>query len=108
MIPTLTVRETLLFSANVRLPESTPAYEKNRIVDQTIKILGLSHITESKIGGNGIRGISGGEKRRVSIGVELVTSPSIIFLDEPTSGTCLNQSARARLLQCSFDHKYVG
>lgn len=83
----MTVRETLLFSANLRLPESVSPKEKHQIVDKALQSLGLSHIANSRIGGNGIRGISGGEKRRVSIGVELVTSPSIIFLDEPTSGS---------------------
>lgn len=86
LLDSLTVRETLLFSAELRLPESVSSVEKGRIVEQTIRSLGLSHVANSRIGGNGIRGISGGEKRRVSIGVELVTSPSVLFLDEPTSG----------------------
>ncbi|KAJ3222772.1 hypothetical protein HK099_001940 [Clydaea vesicula] len=86
LISTLTVKETLQFSANLRLPEAYTKAEKEKIVDETLETLGLSHIANSYIGGNGVRGISGGEKRRVSIGVELVTSPSILFLDEPTSG----------------------
>ncbi|KAJ3205377.1 hypothetical protein HK099_000835 [Clydaea vesicula] len=86
LIPNLTVKETLLFSANLRLPEGVTKLQKEKIVQETLDTLGLSHIENSKIGGNGVRGISGGEKRRVSIGVELVTSPSILFLDEPTSG----------------------
>jgi ABC-type multidrug transport system ATPase subunit len=84
--PSLTVRETLLFSANLRLPESYTRMEKHAIVDRTLEELGISNIAHSRIGGNGVRGISGGEKRRVSIGIELVTSPSILLLDEPTSG----------------------
>jgi ABC-type multidrug transport system ATPase subunit len=86
LLGSLTVRETLSFSAELRLPESLPKSEKMVIVDQTIKQLGLAHVSDSRIGGGGIRGISGGEKRRVSVGVEFVTSPSILFLDEPTSG----------------------
>jgi ABC-type multidrug transport system ATPase subunit len=86
LAPSLTVRETLLFSANLRLPESVTRLEKQSIVDATLEELGISHIAHSRIGGNGKRGISGGEKRRVSIGIELVTSPSILLLDEPTSG----------------------
>jgi ABC-type multidrug transport system ATPase subunit len=82
----LTVRETLLFSANLRLPESATRAVKQSIVDMTLQELGISHIANSRIGGNGAGGISGGEKRRVSIGIELVTSPSILLLDEPTSG----------------------
>lgn len=86
LLDTLTVRETLMFSAQLRLPESVPYTEKLSTVDRTLEILGLSHVANSRIGGGGVRGISGGEKRRVSIGVELVTSPSVLFLDEPTSG----------------------
>lgn len=86
LVASMTVRETLLFSANLRLPEGVAAEEKERVVDDVLESLGIYHIRDSKIGGGGIRGISGGEKRRVSIGVELVTSPSVLFLDEPTSG----------------------
>lgn len=84
LLETLTVRETLLFSANLRLPESVTFVEKEKIVQRTLDSLGLTHVANSRIGGGGVRGISGGEKRRVSIGVELVTSPSVLFLDEPT------------------------
>ena len=80
LVSTMTVLETLLFSANLRLPESFKSSEKETIVEKTLSTLGLTHIANSKIGGNGVRGISGGEKRRVSIGVELVTSPSVLFL----------------------------
>ncbi len=86
LVSTLTVRECLLFSANLRLPESYTSKQKNEIVDKTLELLGLQHISNSKIGGPSLRGISGGEKRRVSIGIELVTSPSVLFLDEITSG----------------------
>lgn len=85
--PHLTVYESLLFSARTRLPESMKLSAKKAIVDNVLKQLGLWEIRNSRIGGSGtMRGISGGEKRRVSIGIELVTSPSILFLDEPTSG----------------------
>ncbi|KAJ3394467.1 hypothetical protein HDU84_008463 [Entophlyctis sp. JEL0112] len=88
LLPSLTVRETLLFSANLRLPEAMSKKEKSERVDQVISTLGLTHVANSRIGGFGVpgKGISGGERRRVSIGVELVTSPGILYLDEPTSG----------------------
>ncbi|KAJ3072693.1 hypothetical protein HDU98_003118 [Podochytrium sp. JEL0797] len=86
LLPSMTVRETLLFSAKLRLAEGMSDQEKLERVDQTIETLGLSHVANSRVGGFGLRGISGGERRRVSIGVELVTSPGILFLDEPTSG----------------------
>ncbi|KAJ3417122.1 hypothetical protein HDV05_006981 [Chytridiales sp. JEL 0842] len=86
MLPTLTVRETIMFSANLRLPECISLYEKKARVEEVLHMLGLAHVGNTVVGGNGKRGISGGERRRVSIGVELVTSPSVLFLDEPTSG----------------------
>ena len=88
MLPTLTVHETILNSALLRLPRQMSRLAKEQRVYEVEKELGIHHICDSLIGseeGNG-RGISGGEKRRVSIACELVTSPSILFLDEPTSG----------------------
>lgn len=88
MLPTLTVHETILTSALLRLPRDMGRAAKEQRVYEVEKQLGISHIKDSLIGseeGKG-RGISGGEKRRVGIACELVTSPSILFLDEPTSG----------------------
>ncbi|KAK4241540.1 hypothetical protein C8A03DRAFT_41028 [Achaetomium macrosporum] len=88
MLPTLTVHETILTSALLRLPRDMTRAAKEQRVLEVEKQLGIYHIRDSLIGseeGKG-RGISGGEKRRVSIACELVTSPSILFLDEPTSG----------------------
>ncbi|KAJ3067737.1 hypothetical protein HDU98_009056 [Podochytrium sp. JEL0797] len=86
LMPHLTVRETLMFSACLRLPESVGYWNKVERVNEVVRMLGLTHIADSKCGGFGMRGISGGERRRVSIGVELVTSPAVLCLDEPTSG----------------------
>jgi ABC-type multidrug transport system ATPase subunit/ABC-type multidrug transport system permease subunit len=88
MLPTLTVHETILNSALLRLPRYMGRLAKEQRVFEVEKELGIHHIRDSLIGseeGKG-RGISGGEKRRVGIACELVTSPSILFLDEPTSG----------------------
>ncbi|KAI0380351.1 hypothetical protein F5Y04DRAFT_103952 [Hypomontagnella monticulosa] len=88
MLPTLTVHETILTSALLRLPRGMGRAAKEQRVYEVEKQLGIYHIRDSLIGseeGKG-RGISGGEKRRVGIACELVTSPSILFLDEPTSG----------------------
>ncbi|RFU77832.1 atp-binding cassette, subfamily g white, member 2 [Trichoderma arundinaceum] len=88
MLPTLTVHETILNSALLRLPRDMGRAAKEQRVTEVEKELGIYHIRDSLIGseeGKG-RGISGGEKRRVGIACELVTSPSILFLDEPTSG----------------------
>ena len=87
LIPTLTVAECIRYSALLRLPRSTPIPEVHARVALVLEELGLRHVADAAVGGAGhIRGISGGERRRVSIGMELVTDPSIIVLDEPTSG----------------------
>lgn len=88
MLPTLTVHETIMTSALLRLPRDMNISTKEQRVYEVEKQLGIFAIKDQLIGsdeGNG-RGISGGEKRRVGIACELVTSPSILFLDEPTSG----------------------
>lgn len=82
----LTVRETVTFAAKLRLPQSTSDTEKDNRVAELLELLGLSHIADNIVGKEGRRGISGGERKRVSIGVELITSPDVLFLDEPTSG----------------------
>lgn len=86
LMGTLTVRETLTYAALMRLPRKMPLKAKQKRVEDVIQELGIAKIADSQIGAPGQRGISGGEKRRVSIGKELVTSPSLLFLDEPTSG----------------------
>ena len=88
MLPTLTVHETIMTSALLRLPRDMNISIKEQRVYEVERQLGIYAIKDQLIGseeGNG-RGISGGEKRRVGIACELVTSPSILFLDEPTSG----------------------
>ncbi|NWU23506.1 ABCG2 protein, partial [Dyaphorophyia castanea] len=83
---TLTVRENLKFSAALRLPKSVQEQEKNERVNQIIKELGLSKVADSKVGTQFSRGVSGGERKRTNIGMELITDPAILFLDEPTTG----------------------
>ena len=87
LLPTLTVHETILDSALLRLPKEMSRTSKEQKVEDVERQLGIYHIRNQKIGSEETsRGISGGEKRRVGIACELVTSPSILFLDEPTSG----------------------
>ncbi|KZT53520.1 hypothetical protein CALCODRAFT_501032 [Calocera cornea HHB12733] len=86
LMPTLTVYETVLYSALLRLPRDMSLAAKKFRTLETMQELGILGIRDSRIGESGQRSISGGEKRRVSIACELVTSPSILFLDEPTSG----------------------
>lgn len=86
LMSTLTVYETILYSALLRLPRDMSFDAKKVRTLETMHELGIYGIKDSRIGESGSRAISGGEKRRVSIACELVTSPSILFLDEPTSG----------------------
>ncbi|KAG0269130.1 hypothetical protein DFQ27_004703 [Actinomortierella ambigua] len=86
MLPDLTVREILMHSARMRQPVHMSHNAKRLKVLQVIQFLGLGQIMDSRIGDVETRGISGGERKRVNIGMELVASPSILFLDEPTSG----------------------
>uniref|UniRef100_A0A8D2L3M0 ABC transporter domain-containing protein n=1 Tax=Varanus komodoensis TaxID=61221 RepID=A0A8D2L3M0_VARKO len=83
---TLTVRENLEFSAALRLPLSMSFEEKQERVEQVLKELDLSKVADSKVGTYFIRGVSGGERKRTSIGLELITHPRVLFLDEPTTG----------------------
>ena len=84
--PTLTASEALLFAARLRLPESVSEADKVALVRDVMEKLGIGSIRDVRIGDVGKRGISGGEMRRVSIGLELVALPDILMLDEPTSG----------------------
>ncbi|GER49900.1 ABC transporter family protein [Striga asiatica] len=86
LYPNLTVFETLLFTALLRLPESLTRAEKARQVDEVVSALGLSACANGLVGGPFFRGISGGERKRVSIGQEMLVNPSLLLLDEPTSG----------------------
>jgi ABC-type multidrug transport system ATPase subunit len=86
LMPTLTVIESIMFSALLRLPKTLTMAEKTQRVLTVLNELQLAHIADSAIGNEVTRGISGGEKRRVSVGMELVTQPKALFLDEPTSG----------------------
>ncbi|XP_069868913.1 broad substrate specificity ATP-binding cassette transporter ABCG2 [Dipodomys merriami] len=83
---TLTVRENLQFSAALRLPTTMTNHEKNERISMVIRELGLDKVADSKVGTQFIRGVSGGERKRTSIGMELITDPSVLFLDEPTTG----------------------
>lgn len=102
LMSTLTVYETVLYSALLRLPREMSFEAKKFRTLETMHELGILGIKDSRIGDSGHRSISGGEKRRVSIACELVTSPSILFLDEPTSGTHSFFTFYSRSLACVY------
>ena len=83
LMQTLSVRECLTFAARMKLPKGTDIDGK---VDELIDSLRLQKAANTKIGGPLVKGVSGGERKRTSIGVELITDPSLIVLDEPTTG----------------------
>ncbi|XP_076899577.1 ABC transporter G family member 1-like [Bidens hawaiensis] len=86
LITTLTVRESVYYSAQLQLPDSMSKSEKKERAEMTIKEMGLQDSMDTRIGGWGCKGLSGGQKRRVSICMEILTHPKLLFLDEPTSG----------------------
>ena len=88
LFPHLTVMETFMLHAKLRLPQSVGIEEKTRLVRSLILELGLKAVENSKIGrpGGFPRGLSGGERKRANIGIEMVANPEALFLDEPTSG----------------------
>lgn len=85
LFPMFTVRETFRYAALLRIPDKTHD-EKVAMAEECMKMLGLESCANSLVGNAEIRGISGGEIRRVTIGVDIVHKPRVIFLDEPTSG----------------------
>uniref|UniRef100_A0A2K6G088 ATP-binding cassette sub-family G member 8 n=1 Tax=Propithecus coquereli TaxID=379532 RepID=A0A2K6G088_PROCO len=86
LLPNLTVRETLTFIAQMRLPRSFSQAQRDKRVEDVIAELRLRQCADTRVGNTYLRGVSGGERRRVSIGVQLLWNPGILILDEPTSG----------------------
>ncbi|XP_077885409.1 ATP-binding cassette sub-family G member 8 isoform X4 [Ictidomys tridecemlineatus] len=86
LLPNLTVRETLAFVAQMRLPRSFSQAQRDKRVEDVIAELRLRQCANTRVGNAYVRGVSGGERRRVSIGVQLLWNPGILILDEPTSG----------------------
>jgi ABC-type taurine transport system ATPase subunit len=79
-------RENLAYSAALKLPHGTLKVDRESLVDHAVTLLCLQKVQHSVVGSVEKRGISGGQRKRVNIGVELMARPSVLFLDEPTSG----------------------
>ena len=86
LMPSLTVRETLTFAALLRLPATLTKSQKLQHAEDVLKLLGLASCADGIVGDSNMRGISGGERRRVSIAIQVLMNPSVLLLDEPTSG----------------------
>eukprot|EP00300_Choanocystis_sp_HF-7_P015703 c19145_g1_i3.p1 GENE.c19145_g1_i3~~c19145_g1_i3.p1 ORF type:complete len:537 (+),score=140.57 c19145_g1_i3:11-1621(+) len=82
----LTARETLMFAARLRLPSALTAKQRRARVGVLLQKLGLEECADTRVGSVDKRGLSGGQRKRVSIGLELLTNPSVLFVDEATSG----------------------
>ncbi|QCE08532.1 ATP-binding cassette [Vigna unguiculata] len=82
----LTVRETLSLATELQLPNISSAEERDEFVNNLLFKLGLVSCADTRVGDAKVRGISGGEKKRLSLACELLASPSVIFADEPTTG----------------------
>mmetsp|Transcript_20402 Transcript_20402/g.26463 ORF Transcript_20402/g.26463 Transcript_20402/m.26463 type:complete len:645 (-) Transcript_20402:112-2046(-) len=86
LYPALSPRQAFIYAAKLRLPPSTSEEDKMKVVNKLIRDLHLEKCQDTPVGNESQRGVSGGEKKRTSIGLELIVNPAIILVDEPTSG----------------------
>ncbi|KAK4482015.1 hypothetical protein RD792_012931 [Penstemon davidsonii] len=84
--PQVTVRESLIYSAFLRLPKEVSKEQKLAFVDEVMELVELENLKDAIVGIPGVTGLSTEQRKRLTIAVELVANPSIIFMDEPTSG----------------------
>ncbi|XP_027350659.1 ABC transporter G family member 22 isoform X2 [Abrus precatorius] len=101
LFPHLTVRETLTYAARLKLPHTLTKEQKEKRALDVIEELGLERCQDTMIGGSFVRGVSGGERKRVCIGNEIIINPSLLLLDEPTSG--LDSTTALRIVQMLQD-----
>lgn len=106
LFPHLTVKETLTYAARLRLPKTFTKEQKEKRALDVIYELGLERCQDTMIGGSFVRGVSGGERKRVCIGNEIIINPSLLFLDEPTSG--LDSTTALRIVQMLQDIAEAG
>lgn len=106
LLPHLTVTETLVFTALLRLPNALTKHQKLAHAEAVLSQLGLIKCKNSVVGDRRLRGVSGGERKRVSIGQEMLINPSLLFLDEPTSG--LDSTTAQRIVSTLWELAHNG
>ncbi|RLM85200.1 ABC transporter G family member 36-like [Panicum miliaceum] len=104
--PQLTVSESLLFSAWLRLPKDVDSNKRKMFIEEVMELVELKPLRDALIGLPGVNGLSTEQRKRLTIAVELVANPSIIFMDEPTSG--LDARAAAIVMRTLFLMKRGG
>ncbi|UJR16819.1 hypothetical protein I4U23_003718 [Adineta vaga] len=97
----LTIEETLMYTAKLRLPRTLTNEERQTRVESIIKDLGLDDVHDRRIGSSLKQGISGSERKRLCVGMQLISRPQLLFLDEPTTG--LDSVAAFDLLQMLYE-----
>ncbi|XP_012480072.1 pleiotropic drug resistance protein 3 [Gossypium raimondii] len=95
--PQITVKESVIFSAWLRLPAEIPRQKRLEFVSEVLQMIELDEIQNALVGVPSVSGISAEQRKRLTIAVELVSNPSIIFMDEPTS--CLDARAAAVVMR---------
>lgn len=106
LMTTLTVKEAVYYSAQLQLPDAMTKTEKLERADTAIREMGLQGCKDTRIGGWSVKGLSGGQKRRVSICIEILTRPRLLFLDEPTSGldSAASYHVMSRIIKLAQQH----
>ncbi|KAJ3127029.1 hypothetical protein HK100_009972 [Physocladia obscura] len=104
MLRELTVHEVIQYSARTRLPRDWNTKQVNELVDSILKVLNLEHIAHTLIGDELNRGISGGQRKRVNIAMELAAAPLTLILDEPTSGLDATSALKVAKILRSISH----
>ncbi|MEW5318453.1 MAG: hypothetical protein WDW38_009674 [Sanguina aurantia] len=106
ILETMTVREALMFAAMLKLPSSMPHSEKMSRALDIADMLNIKKSLDNVVGSSLVKGISGGEKRRLSLGMEMITNPSILYLDEPTSGLDTYTAYKVAKILNSVSHRH--
>uniref|UniRef100_A0A0E0LZZ7 ABC transporter domain-containing protein n=1 Tax=Oryza punctata TaxID=4537 RepID=A0A0E0LZZ7_ORYPU len=101
--PNLTVYESLMFTAWLRLPAKIDSMTRKRFIDEFMELVELFPLKDALVGLPGVSGLSTEQRKRLTIAVELVANPSIIFMDEPTSGRCTSSSHCVRKIKHGYN-----